>query len=73
MDKTTVRIEKEATEKEIRLVQMLANEMRPKDIASQWKVSHRTVEAYILTLKKTFGCKSYTGLVTLFFRNKLIK
>jgi DNA-binding NarL/FixJ family response regulator len=62
MDKAKIRIEKEATEKEITLVQMLADEMRPKDIASKWKVSHRTVESYILSIKKTFGCFSEINL-----------
>lgn len=71
-DQVVLTIERRATEREIQIVQMLADEKRPKEISEALKVNPRTMEAYIAESKKKFGCKSYVGLVSLFFRNKLI-
>lgn len=59
--------------KEIELVQLIANDHRADAIADMWKISARTVESKILSVKKKFAKDTMAGLVTLFFRNNLIE
>lgn len=62
----------EVTPKEIELIQQVANEMRPKEIATQRGVSKKTVESQLMAVKNKFSRKTIPGLVALFFRHKLI-
>lgn len=68
---TTVR--KEISQKEVNIVQRLANEERVHEIAANMDLNLRTLESKILSMRKSFGCVSIVGLVVLFMRNKLIK
>jgi len=60
-------------DKEIKLVQLLANGMRSKEIALNTGISVRTVESNLDRLRLKTGCKSLPELVATFFRNKLIE
>lgn len=64
---------KVATEKEIALVQQLAEDKSVMDIGKAIGMGHRSVETKLESMRKKFGCRSSKGLVTLFFRNQLIK
>jgi DNA-binding CsgD family transcriptional regulator len=66
-------LQKKVAESDIVLAQMLADECSPKEIAAKLKISHRTVEKRIYTLKNAYGCRGRAGLLVLFFRNGLIK
>lgn len=57
---------------EVELVAMIAEDMRPKEIAQEKQLKPSTIEAQIFYLKKKFGKKTNAGLVSLFMRNKLI-
>lgn len=74
MTDKTIRItaEREPTPNEIELVASLGDDLRPKEIAGIAKIPQKTVEARLYTLKHKFGCRTNSGLVALFFRNKLI-
>jgi len=59
--------------RDLEIVQLLANDLRPKEIAEQLNVSPRSIEGRILAIRNVFSCNSVAGLVVLFFRNKIIK
>ena len=63
----------EVSNSDIKIVQLLGEDLRPADIAEITGFSPRTIEQKILTLRVSFDCKSVHGLVALFMRNKLIK
>ncbi len=58
---------------EIDIVQHLANDLRPYDIAEKTGLTKRTIDTYIFELRNKFDCRSVTGIVVLFFREGLIK
>jgi len=58
---------------DISIVQMLADDLTPKEIAGKIFLSVRTVETRIFKLRQTFECRSVRGLIVLFFREGLIK
>lgn len=59
-------------EREIQIVQCLSNELKPKDIAKLIEEREVVVVRWISELRAKYSCKSYVGLVSLFFRNNLI-
>jgi DNA-binding CsgD family transcriptional regulator len=59
--------------RDLEIVQLLANDLRPKEIAEQLNTSIRSIEGRVLAIRKAFACNSVAGLVALFFRNKIIK
>jgi len=58
---------------DIQIVQLLANDLRPPEIAKIIGVGNRSVEGSILRLRNRFECKTVGALVALFFRHNLIK
>lgn len=58
--------------KDAMIVKLLANDLRPKEMAEQIGISVRVVEARILSMRRNFKCNTVAGLVALFFRNKVI-
>lgn len=62
----------EVSEEDIVLVKMIADSMRPKQIAEKLEKSHRTIEARIAVLKKKYRVGTPSGLVMLFCRHDLI-
>ena len=71
--KIDVVYKKQPTDREIELVQLLANEYTVKDIAEMKEKKDRTMEYEVDMLKRAFGCRTTIGLVVLFYRNGLIK
>lgn len=61
------------TDKEVYIVQLLANGMRSREIGLKTGKSQRTIEATLDRLRLKTGCKSLPELVATFFRNKLIE
>lgn len=62
----------EVSEEDIVLVKMIADSMRPKQMAEKLGKSHRTIEAKIAVLKKKYRAGTPSGLVMLFCGEKLI-
>lgn len=60
------------TERDLRIVQQLANGLRPKQIVAHVNRSYRTIEARIDVLKEMFDCVTTAQLVAVFLREKLI-
>lgn len=60
------------SDRDLEIIQLLANDLRPKEIAEQLNINVRSIEGRILIIKKSFMCNSVGGLVALFFRNKII-
>lgn len=63
----------EITSQVVEIVQFLADDYSVTKIAEKIKINRRTLEAKMILIKKECGVKTITGLVALFFRNKLIK
>ena len=61
------------TEKEIELVQMLANDLSAKDISKKRGLTEKTIHAEISKTLKAYGCTGRMSLLVLFFRNGLVK
>ena len=61
------------TKEEIEIVQMIADDYSPEDIATEKHVSIRDIYELVLGIKKEYRVKHHAALVSLFFRNKLIK
>lgn len=59
--------------RDIEVVNLLANDLRPFNIAKELGVGVRNIESIILKLRNKFECKSVAGLVVIFFRNGIIK
>lgn len=55
------------------IVKMCADGLAARDIGKKLKISPRTVEGHIASMKKSLGCKSITQLVAYFLRVGLIK
>ncbi len=64
---------KNLTDRDILIVQLLADDQRPADIVKQIPFVRKTIEKNILDLREKFGLNTVGGLVALFYRNKLIK
>lgn len=64
---------KKMTTPQIKLVQMLANDYRAKDIAKKLSVGVVCIQNRISNLREIFESRSYIGLVVLFFKNGLVK
>jgi DNA-binding NarL/FixJ family response regulator len=60
------------SEKEVRLLQLLAQDMITKDISHELRLSARRVEALRQDIKAKTGAKTIAGLIALGVRNKLI-
>lgn len=58
---------------DIKIVQLLADDLRPPEIAKIIGVGNRSIEGSIFRLRSRFECKTVAALVALFFRYKLIK
>lgn len=67
-----IQVDREVTDKDVALVQGLADGKTAKEIAETTDQNLRTVEAQLATLKKKYFVKSPVGLVILFYRNELI-
>jgi len=63
----------EITSQVVEIVQLLSDDYSVTKIAEKIKMNRRTLEAKMILIKKECGVKTITGLVALFFRNKLIK
>lgn len=61
------------TKAEIEIVQWMAEDLRPIDIAKEREKSVSTIETQIFNLRKKAGIKTIGGLVAWFYRNRLIK
>ena len=64
---------KNLTDRDILVVQLLADDYRPADMVNKIPILRKTIEKNIADLRLTFGCNTVGGLVALFYRNKLIK
>lgn len=60
------------SEIQVKIVQMLSNGLRPKEIAAQLKCSDRNIESHIQRLTFIFDLKSAAHLVAFFIRNNII-
>jgi DNA-binding CsgD family transcriptional regulator len=60
------------TDKDVKIVEMIASGMRASDIGEKFKRSPRTIEFSIDRLKEKFGAKTQPELVAMFFRHKII-
>lgn len=69
----TITTELIPTDNDVELVRMIAEEMRPKEIAKKKQISVKTVESQIFYLKKKFSKKTVPGLLMLFVRNGFIE
>jgi DNA-binding CsgD family transcriptional regulator len=61
------------SQKEIIIVQMLADGNRTADIAKKLKLSVRTIEANLDSLRNKFDAKTLPQLVAIFLKNQFIK
>lgn len=61
------------SERDIKMVQMAADDFTRGEIATEFELSQRTVESIFDKLKAAGECKSMPALIALFFRKKLIK
>ena len=61
------------SERMIDFVRMLSNGDRPEKIAEKYKISRRTVESHLDSLRRKTNCKTISQLVALFIRSKLIE
>jgi DNA-binding NarL/FixJ family response regulator len=68
----TIVAKETVTADEIELVQMMANNLRAKDIAEKMGQDLKAVESRIFQLKKKYKAPTPAGLVMLFSRNSLI-
>lgn len=60
------------TEKDVELVQAIANGSTITQIANEWGLSSRTVESRVKKIKAVWVCKHLPALVATFYRNGLI-
>lgn len=61
------------TDAEKQILQYLADDKRPGEIAAKMVYSKRTVEGKVDALRDKFGCETVAGLVAFFFRINLVK
>jgi DNA-binding CsgD family transcriptional regulator len=61
------------TERDVKIVQLIADGLRAAEIGKKLRVSPRTVEFHVNKLKDKFSAKSQPHLAVLFFRRGLIK
>jgi len=61
------------SERDAKIVFHVSNGLSSKQIGEKMKISHRTVEERIASLKRTFDCDSISHLVAYFLRKGLIK
>jgi DNA-binding CsgD family transcriptional regulator len=66
-------VKKGLSKRDITILQLLANDKSPLQIALIIGLGNKTVEAAILRLRKLFECRSVTGLVSICYRNKIVK
>ena len=60
------------TKEEINLVQLAAEDMRMGEIAEKLGIEAKTLSKRFDRIRSKNGCKSIAGLVSLFYREKLI-
>lgn len=61
------------SEKEVRIVEMLADGHHCQDIADEFKLSSRTIEVYVTKLRQRFVCATHAQLVAVFIRKGIIE
>lgn len=61
-----------ALESEIEIVQAYASDLRTAEVAQKLDKNERTMEFIISGIKRKFGRKTIHGLVSLFYKHKLI-
>tara|TARA_R110000868_G_scaffold148180_1_gene369907 strand:- start:412 stop:648 length:237 start_codon:yes stop_codon:yes gene_type:complete len=61
------------TEQKIKIAQMVADGIDRKSIAKKTKLSIRTIEAHIDSMRKILACESTPALIAVLFRKNLIK
>lgn len=59
-------------ERDILIVQHLANDCKPLELAEMTGLSKRTIEGLLDGIRAKYGLKSLAGLVATFYREKLI-
>ena len=74
-DKTIIKLEADVEVKpdEVALVKLIADSLRPKEIAEKMGLNTRQVENRIFNLRKKYKVGTPVGLVMLFYRNQLIQ
>lgn len=70
---TAIPVDNFATDKEVQLVALIAEDLRPVEIAAKMKAKRSLVESQIFYLRRKFAKKTNAGLVILFVRNGLIE
>lgn len=60
-------------EKQVKILQMLADGNRPSEIAKEVFLSVKTVEAYIKIMRTSLMANSVTHLVAIALRDKIIQ
>lgn len=63
----------EVNAKEVDIVNLLSQDLTVSQIALKLEINARTMEAKVSRLKEKTETKTLQGLVSLFFRNKLIE
>lgn len=61
------------TSQKIAIAQMIANDISRKDIAKKMKLSIRTVEMHVDSMRYLLGCDTTPALIAVLFRKGLIK
>ena len=61
------------TEQKIKIAQMVADGIDRKSIAKKTKLSIRTIEAHIDSMRKILACETTPSLIAVLFRKNLIK
>ncbi len=64
---------KNLTDRDILVVQLLADDYRPAEMTEKIPIAKKTIEKNISDLRGIFKLNTVGGLVALFYRNKLIK
>lgn len=60
------------SDKKISIIRLLSQGFKAQEIADQLKLSRRTVEKYLETLKELYEAKNQTHLVAICLREKII-
>lgn len=61
------------SKRQLDILQLLADDNRPIDIAEKLKIGVKTIEAEVFKLRSQFDCKGTAGLIYLAYKNKLIR
>jgi DNA-binding CsgD family transcriptional regulator len=61
------------TEQKIKIAQLVADDVHRKDIAKKMKLSIRTIEAHLDSMRYLLGVKSTPALIASLFRRNVLK